>query len=315
MTIHVTVAVVAANLPPLEPPVGDNGFDVPYRDRLKVALTVDPEETLASVYQRTIDKLQPEIRFGPSFPEESFRGALVDVVQWAWFYEPADEHGISDHKVWEVASQLITVGEDGLAAWGREARDIPYADLVRAGDAGLLRGDALRPYVAFLLPQFDGGALQLAWDTFRTTLEIVGDVLTVREVTRLAAGISRRRLERKLEAGRVIALHQDQWVRRRGGPRGIQQTVDRRPWTGDDLRILLGLSSDEEAKDLLALFGVRPDDTGRFDVSEEVELALLSAITEAASRGDLDPSDAQTRQRIEEALETGALPPRSWKLD
>jgi hypothetical protein len=55
-------------------------------------------------------------------------------------------------KPWEWVQDLITVDPSGVARWNRSAGEIPYADLVRAAELGLLRGDPFRPYLLLLHP-------------------------------------------------------------------------------------------------------------------------------------------------------------------
>jgi hypothetical protein len=55
MPYDVTIAVLADWLPKFDPPFGDNGFEKPYKDRLKLQLRVGPAETLASVYRRALE--------------------------------------------------------------------------------------------------------------------------------------------------------------------------------------------------------------------------------------------------------------------
>jgi hypothetical protein len=310
---ELTVAVVASTLPRLAPPVGDNGFEKRYSERTMVPLTAEDDETLESVYRRAIDELKPRVVSTAEFPLEHFSGDLMDIVHWAWFYEEADEEGLLDQgKAWEVAEELVTVDENGRAQWGRSAREIPYGDLIRAGEHALVCGDPRRPYLVFLLPQYDGGVLQLAWDAFTITWRLLGELLVARALYNIAKGIRRDRLRERLEGAEVIVRHQDEWVTRRGGPRRVERTLERRPWPVSDLRALLGLETDEEAAALLSLFGFHPNDQGEYDIGEDAESRLLRQIAEAASRGDLSADDEQTRPRLNAALETGELPPRRW---
>jgi hypothetical protein len=89
VTYDVTVAVLADWLPSFDPPVGGNGFTVPYDERLKAELQVEPTDTLASVYQRALAELEPVVASNSmSHPQD-----LMDAIYWVWFYEPSDSAG------------------------------------------------------------------------------------------------------------------------------------------------------------------------------------------------------------------------------
>jgi hypothetical protein len=228
--IHVQIAVVASWLPP----VGGNDLERPYADRLKVVLDVAPGETLGDVYRRTVEHLSPRAIEG----SDGYVDDPMDVVHWAWFFEPEDEQGISDTKVWEVAEQLTTVDPQGRAVWRRRADDIPYEDIVRVGEAGVLRGDPLRPYLVLLLPQ-GPDLIQTAWHDLLLVWGHVGDLLTARELVKIAS-TRRERLARVRPAADVVAKYSGEWARRGGAPLEVKRMLERRPWPPDELRMLLG---------------------------------------------------------------------------
>jgi hypothetical protein len=139
MTYDITIAAFADWLPKFDPPFGENGFAMPYRDRLKLQLPVEPADTLASVYQRALELWRPHVSADSPASSES----LMNVIHWVWFYLPEDEPHFADR--YESARDLILLDGAGLAEWNLGIEEIPYGDLVRAADAGLLRGDQLRP--------------------------------------------------------------------------------------------------------------------------------------------------------------------------
>jgi hypothetical protein len=191
MSYVVRVAAVASNLPMLLPPVGEQGFHVRYGDRLAVELDVEQDESLESVYARAIDYFEP--RPDPAAPEH--HGKEIDSVAFAWFYEPVDDAGLEGSgKPWEWVQDLITVDQFGSARWNRSAAEIPYADLVRAGEQGLLRGDPLRPYLMLLQPQGDVD-FSTAWEITTRAWEILGHLALARELGRLVVDqVKRRRM-------------------------------------------------------------------------------------------------------------------------
>lgn len=217
--------------------------------------------------------------------------------------------GSAQNKTWEVAEHLITVDASGLIRWQRSAADIPYADVVRAGDRGLLHGDPLRPYLVLLLPQ-GPDVLHIAWDGIVLTWTVIGHLLTARELLKI--GLKRRqRLEQGVRAAEVLQRYGSQWSERGGGPHELQATLERRPWTPDDLRMLLGLATIDEAVDLLAGYGLSPNAAGTYELAHDDESRLLRDIGDEAGRGRLDPRypELDTEERLRTALETGDLPP------
>jgi hypothetical protein len=190
--LEITVGVVAEWLPTFAPPVGGNGFVVPYADRLKVELRVAPDATLASVRRSLIKQLNP-VATGPEGYDD---GDPYDSIHWCMFYDPADENGLDAIGRYEHAEDLIVVDRRGLAHWNLDAETIRYGDLIRAGEQGLLKGDPRRPYVVFLYPQGDH-TLQTVWEIFLTAWSIFGHLLTAREgvaLGRRAVTDLRRRL-------------------------------------------------------------------------------------------------------------------------
>jgi hypothetical protein len=146
MSFDVSVAVLGGWLPHWESPVGEQGFDVPYSERMKVVLTVEDDESLESVYRRAIEAIQPR-----AVPQaEGTVPDPLDSVYWVWFYEPSDEANAL-HKYYETPRDLV--GVDGLARWNRDRGQIPCGDLIRSGNDGLLHGDPLRPYLVLQWPQ------------------------------------------------------------------------------------------------------------------------------------------------------------------
>ncbi len=101
MSYDVTIAALADWLPKFDPPFGVNGFDTPYKDRLKLHLIIDGNDTLASVYRRAIEHWHPQVSAdSPAHPDD-----LMNVVYWASFYLPEDEPGL--HLRYESPTDLI----------------------------------------------------------------------------------------------------------------------------------------------------------------------------------------------------------------
>lgn len=307
MSYRVQVAPVASNLPTLLPPVGEQGFDMPYQEREIVELDVGPSESLGSVYARAMDHLRPLP--DPSAPPEL--SVPISRVAFAWFYEPDDNAGIDPaRKSWDWVEDLITVDQTGLAQWNRSAEEIPYADIVRAAELGLLHGDPLRPYLLLVHPQGDID-FHTAWEITKRTWDIFGHLFLAGEVARVAIGqLERRRAAKAIERGsQTVYRHRKEWAERRAGPVQILKTLERRPWTLDELRMILGLDSNQEAANVLALYGLTPTDKGVYELSADWELVLHAAATDAAYWAmypTLGP-DGHAK-RLLHLVETGELP-------
>jgi hypothetical protein len=306
---RVRVAAVTANLPKFEPPLDEaaQGFETPYADRLSVEMMVKPTETLRSVYRRAVEHFEPRPHpNGPGYSD------IMEVVQWAWFYEPADLNGISAHtKAWETSEDLVTIDGRNQARWNRSSDEIPFEDLVRAARHGLLRGDPLRPYLVLVLPQ-GGEAVQTAWELVQLAWAITGHILTARELAALLSKrLDRRRLQKTLDEGaRAIGTHSQSLAQRGGGPLELARTLERKPWPLDELRMLLGVDSNADAEAILQIFGLRPNAEGLWELSEDEESRLLDLIAREAARGRLrDEWDDKTPfQRLKALLETGEFP-------
>ncbi len=302
MTYDVTIAVLADWLPKFEPPFGDNGFGKPYADRLKLRLSVDAHETLASVYRRALEHWHPQV----SADSHAHPADLMDVIYWAWFYVPEDEPRFSERYEW--ATDLILVDAERHARWNLRADEIPYEWLVRAGDKGLLSGDPLRPYLPMLLPQ-GGDGFQLAWEALLTSWEVLEGLLVARGVYSLG-GEARERLLSRLRRRHSIETHSPGWVERGGSARNVSRTLGRKPWSPEDLRIVMNVPTAQVAEDLLALFGFERTAEGGYVVSESEEARILRlAEDDVFNTFSAGASDAELRPRLERLLETGELPP------
>jgi hypothetical protein len=302
MSYDVTIAVLADWLPKFDPPFGDNGLEKPYEDRLKLQLRVDPAETLASVYRRALEHWQPQI----SADSQAHPADPMDVIYWAWFYVPEDEPGF--HQRYEWATDLILVDADQRARWNLQAHQIPYEWIVRAGEERLLRGDPLRPYLPMLLPQ-GGDGFQIAWETLQASWQVLEGLLVTYGAYKLG-NEARDRLLSRLRRRHSIEMHSPDWVERGGSARNVSRTLERKPWSPEDLRIIMNVPTAQVAEDLLAVFGFERTAEGEYVVSESEEARVLRlAEDDVFNTFIAGASDAELRPRLERLLETGELPP------
>lgn len=302
MSYEIEIAVFADWLPEWEPPIGGQGHDLPYADRLKLKLLVEDEESLQSVYRRAVDAFQPRVT--PAFA--AYVTDPMRTVSWTWFYEPSDDQNLRG-KRYEMAPALAGVGTDGLVRWGRSQAEIPYGDLVRSGRDGLLRGDPLRPYLVLLSPQGGGGSdLQAAWDAVQVCWTVLAGLGTTAATARLLAKVARR-----VRGASTLKDHQDALVERGAGPRQIAGLVEARPWQLADLRIRMGLDSDEEARSVLELYGCKQAEEGwRFtDADDEVRFMRWAEdeVFSVMRRGDQVTVDVIERL-LSEAFSSRSFP-------
>ena len=92
--------------------------------------TAPPRLTTSN--RQAIAALRPQaVPGGPAYVEDPY-----EVVRWVWFYEPADDGGIPQTKVYEVAEDIIVVEADGTARWNLTAEQITVDHLLRSADGG-----------------------------------------------------------------------------------------------------------------------------------------------------------------------------------
>jgi hypothetical protein len=187
------------------------------------------------------------------------------------------------------------------------AEEIIYGDLVRSGEHGLLRGDPLRPYLPLLQPQ-GGGGLQFTWETIQEIWRVLDVLLTARGAVALGAE-ARDRITGRLKGRRVVADHAEEWQERGGDLTRVRETLERKPWAPDDLRMIMNLQDEQEAKEILTLFGFEPAPSGLYEFSEDAEARLLRLTQDDvfATIAGADPDLLQAR--LEKLVETGELPP------
>lgn len=302
MAYDITIAVLADWLPKFEPPFGHNGFDIRYADRLKLELSVEPDETLAKIYRRALEHWQPTV----SVESEWHPADLMDVLHWAWFYLPEDEPRLQ-HR-YELAEELVLIDGERHARWNLHADEIPYEWVIRSGEEGLLRGDAHRPYLPMLLPQ-GGGGFQSAWETLLASWSVLEGLLVAKGVYELGDQ-ARERLLYHLRRRQVVETNSAAWEEIGGSASNVSRTLDRKPWAPDDLRIVMDVETVEDAEDLLALFGHEPDATGLYAIGEADEARILRlAADDVFNTFASGASDEQLRPRLEHLLKTRELPP------
>jgi hypothetical protein len=301
VTFIVTVAVIGGWLPEWEPPINSQGFDVKYADRMKVSLAVEDEETLESVYRRAIQEFQPK-------PLPHLDGTVsnpINTVFWVMFYEPTDDDP-ARHKVYETPSDLVIVGRDGLARWDLDRGAIPYGDIIRSGEYGLIRGDPLRPYLYLQLPQ-GAGWLDIAWEPMLHAWEVLEGLYVTGQTAVLLNNVRKR-----LTGRHVLAAKANELQARGGRPMAVLRTLQATPWAVEDLRSIMGLETNDEAARLLDLAGCTLEADGHYRFSTDTEetnfLAMAHDDVFRLVLAGLMGDDELLRARFEEILRTGEPP-------
>jgi hypothetical protein len=161
---------------------------------------------------------------------------------------------------------------------------IPYGQVVRSAEAGLIRGNPRRLYIIRQVPQ--GDVFGLDWQTFlevyfaiRTVLDAVSTPGEIKERTESATRIVRR----GLAAARRHAPH---WGQRKGTPSRLRKLVQTRDWSSDQLSKILACPEDDLA-DVLALLGFTRDASdGAWRQRRRNEEPLLADLEDEVREGD-----------------------------
>jgi hypothetical protein len=252
---------------------------------------------------RAINELQPRV----SSDSQSHPDDLLSVLYWIWFYEPADdERGGFSRKLYERPEDLTPIDQAGRGRWNVAIDDLPYGDIVRAGEHGLLRGDPLRPYLGFMQPQ-GGGDLQTTWEGAQLAWQALEYLLVARGALGLTAEVRQRLLDR-LRGRRVAEAHSADWMARGASPTSVKRTFDCKPWSPEDLRIVMHVPTVEDAKLLLSLFGHEPTASGVYAISEASEARLLRLAEDDVFEtlvGGHKPREGELESKLERLLRTG----------
>lgn len=276
MSYTVTVAPLlpAHGLLNLDQPIGNQTEALRWDERIHVQLEVEDDETLWFVLQRA----------KPSFDLASssiYGGAVpADPLPYGISFFKADDDPPKPRGSY-FPQDLITVDQQGRAHWNRGLKDIPYGDLRRAAEAGLLDGDPLRPYFVLNYPQ-GGGFILGAWHVLKVVWEVLEGLIATYEVGKLTVEQSSH-IRNALEGRSVANEFAEQWSDYGGGPREVRRLIERMPWTPADFRIAVGLETDDQAIVILELFGCVRNEDGAYWIKEDEETEILRIAEWAAT--------------------------------
>jgi hypothetical protein len=253
MPIPITVAIVGDPSDPLTPSWDDffeEEWKRPYGDRLKLKLVVEEDETLGAVMDRAAAELGVEV-------PEDWGGPVAFIA----FYKPEDDreglHG------WATAITLVDAA--GRAVWNNYWKEVQYAELLRAGEAGALDGDPLRPYL--ILHAEIGNGLLADWNTLLNLWDLAWYAIErvgVAYAAYKAAVEVAQRLRDRISRGReVVSQNHRQWQERGGDPSTLATFLAQRPVATDEIARFLGCTN-PEGEAVLWAFGFAPDGSGRW---------------------------------------------------
>jgi hypothetical protein len=308
MAITVEVAVVGDPDEPIRQGVLDQSFfDLPYGERRRVRLQAEETDSLANVMERAAEAMG--IRSGP------WPGRPIDArSNRVAFYMPEDEAGIAPRGMARVfAYELILVDRDGRAIFGvHDHRTVSMADLIRAGEAGTLEGDPLRPYLMLDFgwgdaPPPDWTAVQQGLDVAWQVLEALG---VVGGAVAAAAKTKNWLAERIYRARNTLASHSE-WMQKGYRPDQFEALLATRKWTAPELAPLLGCPEGEAEAVLWAMGFAYDAEAKRWVKGGDDAATVLADIRSALAWVETNGKgwDAPFRAWLLRYLETGERPP------
>jgi hypothetical protein len=307
----IRVAVIGDPYSPY--PWGEADWDEPYSERVHVTVGASDDDTLGSVCERAAAELGLSLPGGVEFPTELDVKRVVDLLTYTGFYRTADECEPPALRI-----GLTVVNRSGLALWDVPWQQARMADLLRAGHAGVLGGDPLRPYL--VLPHEFGDFWGYEWGEVLQTLKLMHDQFheAMAYLADEAAGVAvawavLRRLVRRVKGLEKLEGNVSSWQRRGSSPKSFDEMLAAKAWASSELASLLGCKPSEAEAVLWALGASFNDADGRWYLSRSEEDRflhdnLLLAIWRQPA-GDADATREIYRERLEEFLRTFRPPP------
>jgi hypothetical protein len=280
--------------------VFDAGFDPdavyhePYELQRKVELDVSDTETLTEVLRRAAERFRvpysvTSVAFYRGDPQET-------EIRSTWF--------------------VVVPDSEGRATW-QSFKKVPYGDLMRAAEAGVVDGDPLRPYLV-LAPQTGNGVL-IDWQTYVERFKVfreVCEVLGVPGALYATWDVASRLMRRSREAEQALEQHTGRWRSAGADPYTFNEWLNDKTWHSADLGILLGCTQ-AEAEAVLWSFGFAPAPSGVWRRGENEEARMLATNVEmtidaGSMVGRPGPSlrklKHEFRERAEHLIKTGTTP-------
>lgn len=308
--MKVTVGALHGEFPAFESPFPNQGFEVPWEERPKVELEVGDDEPLGSVLERAMDELGVRSAL-PEGPQGRFGHAHE--IAFVGFHRPEDSSAVRSRQYYNLAA----VDTEGRARWTNDILAVPFGDVRRAAEAGLIRGDPQLIYLNLTAQGGNGGLLSwpelvMAFALLRAVIATVSDV----EGT-IAFG--KRLLGRTKEAEEALADTYVSLEERGALPFEFREALGQGPWNPADLAELLDCTEDR-AKGILQGYGFAEAESGLWRLGVDPEAKLLEQMLDEVNycrSGDLSDAPAVAfRNRLTESVRSGEPPtlPDDWKI-
>jgi hypothetical protein len=231
-------------------------------------------------------------------------GRFEEYLRLAAFVRPGDEDkgpAVVRHKGLHLR-RVATVGTEGLVRWDKPPLEAAIGELARAGEAGLLDGDPLRPYLIVAVPAGDLGVIGTSWDAFEDAFQIVWAAISAIGTAYSASQAMRAIKDRLTGAKRVLDARRTEWAARGGRPSDLPDVLGAKPRFPVEVAALLGCS-ESEAEALMWGFGFHagPDGRWRPDIESQREREVLVLVQSL-----LDSSSVTTSDRLREEAEDAA---------
>lgn len=305
MASTVTVALVGDAVP-----IGSVGYsaddlEIPWSERQKVTLEIEPEETLGEALARAAK----EFGLTSAWDLEESLTTLADAFAWVGLYRSEHEEGAPIRPL----TSVTLADPEGRAVWNNYFKEVTHGQLLWAAEAGALEGDPFRLYL-FTWAGFGNGliadltTLTNLWDLAWSVMERVGVGYATYEALR-------RVLDRIRRGRDVTGDHKADWEARRGDPGTLSEFLRHRPSTTLEVAGLLGCTEDE-ADALLWAFGFAPDETGIWRLEANEEAKMLRVIWELiVYRYNEVELERLFRELAEEYAQSGHAPEIDWERE
>lgn len=304
MTRSVTIAEAAdPNAPPDQRILTLPDFERDWESRLRVTLSVEDDEPLGELLTRAgreLDQLGPHGADAPDAYAPVYFGIDAKDGQWS-----------------RALSELPLVDASGHVRWNSEWKDEPYGELVRAVEAGAIRGDPSRLYFIRMGGMGDGivSDFPMFIENLPLLWEVIDHLATV-YATYKGAGWLRDRLRIARKAEDVAKQRAPHWEANRGLPFKLKALIwQPEGWNANELAKLLGITV-PDAIALLTLFGcaegedqiwrARADEISKL-MAGNAELLIEAHQTDRAAIREV------LKQRIKNFIETGKAPDLDWE--